>query len=86
MEYIPQLLRAGIFEALAALGELLVDLDRRFLHDFVRFLGAADEQEVVSAREPLVAVLVVETDAQHAGLGLGLARLRNAAWCGRGRF
>ena len=78
MKDIPQFLGAGVFEAFAAFGELLVDLDGRFLHDFVRFLGAADEEKIVAAREPLVAVLVVETDAQHAGLRL--RRFRGGGW------
>jgi hypothetical protein len=75
MKDIAQFFGRGIFQAFAALGELLVDFDRCFLHHFVRFLRAANQQEVVAAREPLVAVFVVETNAQHAGFGFGLGGL-----------
>ncbi len=55
----------AVFETFALLLELLVHLDRGFLHDRMRLLRAADEHEVFAASDPLVTILVVEADAEE---------------------
>ena len=50
----------GIFEPLAATGQVLVDRHRSLLHDGVRLVATPHENKVVAAREPSVAIFIVE--------------------------
>ena len=54
-----------VFETFASVGQALVHLDRRLLHDGMAFLGSAEEQEVVAPGDPLMAVFGVECQAKQ---------------------
>lgn len=53
------------FKPLAATVEIFIDLDRRFLKHGMRFLAAADKQEILAAGEPGFPIVVVERHAQE---------------------
>ena len=67
VEHVAKFVGRDIGQVEAAGVELLVDLDDRFAHQAVRFLGAAGEEEVVAAGDAFVAVVGVEGQAQQAG-------------------
>ena len=56
-------------EGFAAVFEFLEGFDEGLGHAFVGFLGAADDGELLGGGDALVAVLVVEADAEDAGDG-----------------
>ena len=58
------------FEVFVATFELLEGLDGGLGHALVGFGGAADEDEFFAGGDALVAVLVVEADADEAGFAL----------------
>ena len=64
---VADLVDRGVFQTLAALVEMLVDLDGRFLHHGVRFLASADEEEVLAAGQAGLAVVVVEGQPEQGG-------------------
>lgn len=64
-----ELLVTDFVQLLAALLELFVDLDRLLGHLLMRVLGTADQREVRSGRESLVAV-GIQPDAQHQRFAL----------------
>lgn len=75
-EDISQLLRRDIDQSLAALIELLVDFDRRFLHASVRLLRPATEHEIAATGDASLAVFSIQSDSQQSGVSLWLqARL-----------
>lgn len=81
VEDVAELGEGDVFEALAAIGKLLVDFDGGFLHHLVGFLRAAKEEEVVAARHARVAVVAVEPEAEHARLGSFLVRVGSFQGC-----
>ena len=66
-ENVAKFARRDIFEPLAPVGELLVDLDGRLLHDRMGLFGSAAEQEIVPLGDPLMTVVGVEGQAQQGG-------------------
>jgi len=58
-------------EGFAAVFEFLEGFDEGLGHAFVRFLGAANDGELVGGGDAFVAVLVVEADAEDSGDGAG---------------
>ena len=71
---VAQLIDRRVLKPLAAPIEMLVNLDGRFLHHGMRFLTAADEDEVVAASEPRVPVFVIEGHAKQRGRFAGRIR------------
>ena len=57
----------GVLKPLALPVEMLVDLNRRFLHYGMGFLGTADEDKIIATSQPSMAIVVVEGDAQKRG-------------------
>src|SRR6266542_1843464 len=62
---VDRLLRLGFLQSLAALLELLVEVDGGVLHLLVRLGGAADQEEVLVVRQATVSVLAVQADADE---------------------
>jgi len=58
-------LDGGLFQGLAPALQRFRKSDGCVLHALVRFAGAANQQEVFVLREPLVTVLVIQTDADE---------------------
>ena len=56
-----------LLERLAPLLQVLAEADRGLLHLLVRFRRAADQNHLLGAGDPLVAVLAVEPDADDTG-------------------
>ena len=57
---VAKLAKRDILEPFSAAIELLVDLRRGFLHDFVRILRSAAQYEVLAARDPGLTIVGVE--------------------------
>src|SRR5215469_11502789 len=55
----------GFAERFAALAQGLAETDGRILHALVRLGRAAHEQEMLAARQALMAVLVIQADAEE---------------------
>jgi hypothetical protein len=55
----------GFFESLAALFQCFIELSGRVLQLFVGIGGAADQDEMIGSRQPLVSV-GIESDAEQA--------------------
>ena len=53
-----------VVELFAGAIKMLVDLDGRLLHQAVGLLGAAGQQEVFAAGDPLVTILGVKSQPQ----------------------
>jgi len=57
---------SGLFQGLAPALQRFGKSNGRILHALVRFAGAAHQQKVFVLREPLVTVLVIQTDANKS--------------------
>jgi len=66
VQQLHHLLRGQLRQRLAALFQRLVEANGHVLHLLVRLLGAADQDKVFGARQALVAVLVVQPDADKS--------------------
>jgi hypothetical protein len=74
-----------LMEDFAAFLHLFIETYRGILHALVGFLGAADKQEMLTAGNALMAVLIVQSDSQkadHAGLAV-LAFLTHSTRSGK---
>src|SRR5579864_4609993 len=65
-EKIERLFWIGFLEGLAFLLQFVVKAEDGVLHAFVRFGRTAQEEKVFAACQPLMAVLIIETDADEA--------------------
>jgi hypothetical protein len=65
-EQVNNFVQTGVFQALAAAAEAIRESNRRVLHALVGLLGAADQNEVLTAGQALIAIRVIETYAQEA--------------------
>ena len=75
-----ELFVADVLELFAFRGQLLVNLNGLFGHDFMRLLGTTHEDKIRAGGQALMAVLV-QTDTEHHGFAaaLLLARIRHEA-------
>ena len=60
---VTQFVDGNVLESLAALFQLLVDLQRGFLHAGVRQLRAAIKEKITAARDSRVTVMAVKAEA-----------------------
>ena len=58
-----QFLNGNIAQSFAFAVQMFVDLDGRFLHDSMGFLGAAGEEKIGAAGNPLLTIIGVESQA-----------------------
>ena len=64
---IAKFLQRGVLKPFALPVKMLVDLHGRLLHHGVGFLGTADKDEIIAARQPGMAVIVIEGNAEERG-------------------
>lgn len=64
---VPQLADRNVLKPLTASLEVLVNLDRRFLHAVMGLFRAPAEHEIVAPRQPCMPVVTIETQAHQAG-------------------
>ena len=65
-EHLDGLLNVNFMETLAAQFQSFVELDRGILHPFVRLGRTADQEKMLTSGDPVIAVLIVETDSNKA--------------------
>ena len=66
MDEIEYFLGLRISQAFALVLQGFGDMDGNVLHPFMGFRGTANEEEFLAFGDPLVSVLVIETDADEA--------------------
>ena len=66
MEQLDDLRHRSLGKSLATARQGLAKANGRVLHLFVRICGAADKEEVLRMRQPLMAVLSVQADTEKA--------------------
>jgi hypothetical protein len=79
VEQVGNLLHRGFAHAFAAIFEGCVDMDGDILHFGVSFRGTSHKHYVVAASDAVVAIVVVQADAEeayHFRLGPGFLRHR----------